>query len=269
MGALAASKAGVFVGEDFAVYESATPGVDTIIGADLNGLRVYTRVSGPAVPPALAWTVLDDSGGKVTEGEDGAATIYASGGTVVGRASAEARDATGKDIPVDLRVTQEQTLTIALRQPLGNLTYPILFSLGLDQTTTAPSGGWNLHAFDHQLEGSLFELRVGTVRANTCRFLDVEVKADPGSAQERRAVAIDWDACRSIEEVGVPSAAEVTASSMQGSRSATAIRNFRARRLDERGPEPGPSQGAQPDYRLARPQIRDGIIATRPSMKIR
>jgi hypothetical protein len=104
-------------------------------------------------------------------------------------------------------VTQADELSVTLASVPA--AYPVLISLGVSQSTPSVAGGWHLHAFGHQLEGSQLELRRGKRVSGTCRFTDLAVDGSSGKPQERRALAIDWDRCRSVEEVGQPSAAEV------------------------------------------------------------
>lgn len=136
-------------------------------------------------------------------------TFYSSSGAVLGRASVEARDAAGESIPAALR-TKGSDLTVVIERAAAT-SYPVLVSLGISQTTTSTGSGWHLHAFGHQLDGSDLELRRGTRASGACRFEDVDVAASPGHPQERRAIAIDWENCRSVEELGEPSPSEVQA----------------------------------------------------------
>lgn len=205
-GALQAAGPASFVGRDFAVYPASSE-LDTIIGATVNGLRIYARIGAEGPDPDLSWSVGGDTAVSLREGEDGAVSVYSGGGGVVARASVEARDSAGAELPVELRAAEDDSLTIALGAAPAK--YPVFISLGVSQSTTSTGEGWHLHAFGHQLEGSQLEIRRGTRVSGTCRFLDLAVEASPGEPQERRAVAIDWENCRSVEEVGEPSPGEV------------------------------------------------------------
>lgn len=199
-----------FVDDDFAVYSAPDGKVDAVIGPTLNGLRVHARLNATDDATKLAWSVTGDHGAELREGDDGAVSVYSDGGGVVARIAAEARDATGADVPAVLQADPTGALTVMLGQLPAPSTFPVLVSLSLGQSTTSTGGGWHVHAFGHQLEGSQFELRRGSLTTGTCRFNDLRVNASPGKPQERRAVAIDWMTCRAIEEVGEPSPSEVT-----------------------------------------------------------